>query len=74
MFTHRYSCDVYINTNAITEESNVPWAWNIIIYNCCNWGESSNVQSYVNTYVYFACSVSVCGQLVVNIGTIAYNA
>jgi len=47
MFTHRYSCDVYINTNAIVEESNVRWAWNNIIYNCCNWGGSSNVQSYV---------------------------
>ena len=35
MFTHRYSCDVYINTNAIVEESNVLWASNFVIYNCC---------------------------------------
>jgi len=72
MFTRRYSCDIYINTNAI-EDSNVRWACNNIICNYCNGGENSNVQSYVHTNVYFACSVSVCGLLVVNIPSILHN-
>jgi hypothetical protein len=57
MFTVSLLYDVYINTDAVIEESNVHWAWNFIIYNCCIWEESSNVESYVNTYECFASSI-----------------